>query len=173
MALFNKTKMSAPMGLMDRDKGKKEKPTRKDKDPVTRKSLFSSNQVTRSRSTNEQGRTVKSKFVERPDGSSVSITKSKKPGLKGVFGRKEKTTITKGANPSDVVTQTKFRSAGVLPRKQIITERQPEDKTFRKTNLLYKLGSKKARVKMGNDIRPKGKRTEIKECLKGCTRGIN
>jgi hypothetical protein len=170
MALFNKTKMSAPMGLMDRDKGKKEKPARKDKDPVTRKSLLGNKQVTRSRSTDENGRTVKSKFVERPDGSSVSITKAKKPGLKGVFERKVKTTITKGTNPSDVVTQRKYRSPGILPRKQIFTERQPEDKTFRKTNLLYKLGSKGEKAKMGNDIRSASEKFTPENCLKGSTK---
>lgn len=170
MALFDKTKMSAPMGLMDRDKGKKKKEPRKDKDPVTRKSLLGNNQVTRSRSTDEKGRTVKSKFVQRPDGSSVSTTKAKRPGLKGVFERKVKTTITKGANPSDVVTQTKYRSPGILPKKQIITEYQPEDKKYRKTNLFYKLKSKGAKAKMGNDIRGAAERVLPENCLKGSTR---
>jgi hypothetical protein len=171
MALFNKTKMSAPMGLMDtnkpRPKPKKKDPT-KDKDPVTRKSLFG-NQVTRSRSTDEKGRTVKSKFVQRPDGSSVATTKQKKPGLKGVFDRKLKTTITSNADRSEVVTQKKFRQKGILPRKLIKTEYQPEDKTYQKGNLIYKLGSKKAKVKMGNDIRSAAERVLPENCLKGST----
>ena len=173
MALFNKTKMSAPMGLMDRDKGKKKKSTPVDNSlPKTRKSLFGNKQITTSRSIDKKGTLLKSKRVLNPDGTSKTRTVEKKPGLKGVFGRRETTTTYRGANQDDVMTTQRIRKKGLLPKvKTTTTDRLMREKDVKK-NVFYKLGTRGERKKMKGDIRGEGDRVTPKNCLKNCAAGI-
>jgi hypothetical protein len=173
MALFNKTKMSAPMGMMDRDKGKKNKPTPVDNSlPKTRKSLFGDKQITTSRSIDKKGTLLKSKRVLNPDGTSKTRTVEKKPGLKGVFGRRETTTTYRGANQDDVMTTQRIRKKGLLPKVKTTTTDQLMREKDVKKNFLYKLGSRGERKKMKGDIRGEGDRVTPKNCLKNCAAGI-
>ena len=121
--------------------------TTKDKLPKTRKSLFGNKTITKSRSTDEKGRVVKGKFVQNPDGSSMSKTVVKKPGIKNVFGRKETTTIYKGVDKGDVLTEKRTRKKGILPRTQTTSNDQLMNEKSRSSNMLYKIDSKLKRKK--------------------------
>ena len=121
--------------------------TTKDKLPKTRKSLFGNKTITKSRSTDEKGRVVKGKFVQNPDGSSMSKTVVKKPGIKNVFGRKETTTIYKGVDKGDVLTEKRPRKKGILPRTQTTGTDQLMNEKSRSSNLISKIDSKLKRKK--------------------------
>ena len=121
--------------------------TTKDKLPKTRKSLFGNKTITKSRSTDEKGRVVKGKFVQNPDGSSMSKTVFKKPGIKNVFGRKETTTIYKGVDKGDVLTEKRTRKKGILPRTQTTSNDQLMNEKSRSSNLISKIDSKLKRKK--------------------------
>lgn len=168
MALFNKTKMSAPMGLMDRDKGKKKKSTPVDNSlPKTRKSLFGNKKITTSRSMDKKGNVIKSKHILNPDSSSKTRTVEKKPGLKGVFGRRETNTTYRGTLNDDVMTKQRIRKKGILPKvKTTTTDKLLQEKDVKK-NFLYKLGSRGERKKLKSDIRGEGDKITPENCLKG------
>jgi hypothetical protein len=121
--------------------------TTKDKLPKTRKSLFGNKTITKSRSTDEKGRVVKGKYVQKPDGSSMSKTVVKKPGIKNLFGRKETTTIYKGVDKGDVLTEKRTRKKGILPRTQTISNDQLMNEKSRSSNLISKIDSKLKRKK--------------------------
>jgi hypothetical protein len=121
--------------------------TTKDKLPKTRKSLFGNKTITKSRSTDEKGRVVKGKYVQKPDGSSMSKTVVKKPGIKNLFGRKETTTIYKGVDKGDVLTEKRTRKKGILPRTQTISNDQLMNEKSRSSNLFSKIDSKLKRKK--------------------------
>lgn len=114
----------------------------KDKLPKTRKSLFGNKTITKSRSTDEKGRVVKGKYVQNPDGSSMSKTVVKKPGIKNLFGRKETTTIYKGVDKGDMLTEKRTRKKGILPRTQTVSNDQLLNEKSRSSNLLSKIDSK-------------------------------
>lgn len=109
--------------------------------------------------------------ISRPDGSSYTRTKTKTKGLKGVFGDK-KTVIERraGGDSYDYTTYTRRRKEGILPKVKKTRYDGLTDQTKSKTNLLWKLDSKRGRVKLKNDIRGKGERTVVPNCLEGCTR---
>lgn len=169
MALFDKTKMSAPMGLMDKDKGKKKNKTPVDNSlPKTRKSLFGNKQITTSRSIDKKGNLLKSKRVLNPNGSSTTRTVEKKPGLKGIFGRRETNTTYRGTLEDDIMTTQRIRKKGLLPRaKTTTTDKLLKEKEVNK-NILYKLGSRGERKKMKSDVRGEGDRVKPKNCLENC-----
>ena len=121
--------------------------TTKDKLPKTRKSLFGNKTITKSRSTDEKGRVVKGKYVQKPDGSSMSKTVVKKPGIKNLFGKKETTTIYKGVDKGDVLTEKRTRKKGILPRTQTISNDQLMNEKSRSSNLFSKIDSKLKRKK--------------------------
>lgn len=110
--------------------------------------------------------------ISRPDGSSYTRTKTKTKGLKGVFGDK-KTVIERnapGQNSNNYTTYTRRRVEGVLPKVQKTRYDGLTDQKETKTNIFWKLNSKRGRVKLKSDIRGKGKRTMVDNCLEGCTR---
>jgi hypothetical protein len=121
--------------------------TTKDKLPKTRKSLFGNKTITKSRSTDEKGRVVKGKYVQKPDGSSMSKTVVKKPGIKNLFGKKETTTIYKGVDKGDVLTEKRTRKKGILPRTQTTSNDQLMNEKTRSSNLFSKIDSKLKRKK--------------------------
>jgi hypothetical protein len=121
--------------------------TTKDKLPKTRKSLFGNKTITKSRSTDEKGRVVKGKYVQKPDGSSMSKTVVKKPGIKNLFGKKETTTIYKGVDKGDVLTEKRTRKKGILPRTQTTSNDQLMNEKSRSSNLFSKIDSKLKRKK--------------------------
>ena len=116
--------------------------TIKDKLPKTRKSLFGNKTITKSRSLDQKGRVVKGKSVQNPDGSSMSKTVVKSPGIKNVFGRKETTTIYKGADKGDMLTVKRTRKKGILPRTQTTTNDQLMNEKSKSSNLIYKIDRK-------------------------------
>jgi pyruvate-formate lyase len=128
--------------------------------------------ITRSRTKNPKTDKVqKSVYIQKKDGSTVTKTTEKTGGLKGVFDKKIKTTTRRSANsnPEDMITTTRYRKAGVLPRVKTTTKDRLTNEKDVKTNLFYKIGTKKERKKLKNDIRGEGERTKVKNCLKGCS----
>jgi hypothetical protein len=138
---------------------------RKDDLPKTRKTLFGNKEVTKSRNVNPKtGVITKSKYVVSPDKSSKLKIVEKKPGL---FARKETSTVYRGTNQNDVITEKRVRKAGVLPKvKTITTDNLMREKSVDK-NLFYKLGSRGERKKMKGDVRGEGSRITPANCLKG------
>ena len=136
--------------------------------PKTRKSLFGGKEISKSRYKNPKtGEVQKTKYVKYSDGSSKQKTVEKKPGL---FGKKETTTTYRGAgSKEDMVTEKRYRKAGVLPRVKTVTKDNLMGTQETKKNLFYKIGTKKERVKLKNDVRGEGQRTKVKNCLKGCS----
>jgi hypothetical protein len=135
--------------------------------PKTRKSLFGNKEITKSSYKNPKTKeVVKSKYVKYSDGSSKQKTVEKKPGL---FGKKETTTTYRGAgSKEDMVTEKRYRKAGVLPRVKTVTKDNLMGTQETKKNLLYKLGTKKERVKLSKSGGILSGRKEVKNCLKGC-----
>ena len=128
--------------------------------------------ITRSRTKNPKTDKVqKSVYIQKKDGSTVTKTTEKTGGLKGVFDKKIKTTTRRSANsnPEDMITTTRYRKAGVLPRVKTTTKDRLTNEKDVKTTLFYKIGTKKERKKLKNDIRGEGERTKVKNCLKGCS----
>jgi hypothetical protein len=139
--------------------------------PKTRKSLFGNKEITTSRDKNPKtNQIVKSKYTKNPDGSSKTKIVEKKPGP---FARKETTTIYRGTNQDDVMTEKRIRKKGVLPKvKTTTTDNLMREKSVKK-NFLYKLGSRGERKKMKGDVRGESERFTPKNCLKGsCSAGI-
>ena len=68
-----------------------------------------------------------------------------------------------------MVTEKRYRKAGVLPRVKTVTKDNLMGTQETKKNLFYKIGTKKERVKLKNDVRGEGQRTKVKNCLKGCS----
>jgi|LakMenEpi03Aug12_release.lakeMendotaPanAssembly.Ray.scaffolds.fasta_scaffold07611_8 hypothetical protein len=147
--------------------------TLKNNDPKTRKSLLGRREITTSRYKNPKtGEVQKSKYIKYKDGSTKQKTVEKKPGL---FGKKITTTTYRGPSSSpkeDIVTKVRHRKEGFLPRVKTTTyDRMMEEKDI-KTNLFYKMGSKRERAKLKKNagVRGEGERTKVKNCLKkGCS----
>jgi len=175
MALFNKTKMSAPMGLMDTNKPKPKKKLTKVKNdlPTTRKSLFGNKEITKSRSVDKLGNVTKSKHILNPDGSSKTKVVEKDKGLKGIFGKRVTTTTRRGVLDDDIMTTRRSRNKGLLPKvKTTSTDKLLQEKEVKK-NFLYKLGSRGERKKMKNDIRSESEKFKPNNCLeKTCPAGL-
>jgi hypothetical protein len=77
----------------------------------------------------------------------MSKTVVKKPGIKNVFGRKETTTIYKGVDKGDVLTEKRTRKKGILPRTQTTSNDQLMNEKSRSSNLISKIDSKLKRKK--------------------------
>ena len=135
--------------------------------PKTRKSMFGNKEITKSRSIDKKGNIIKSKRVLNPDGTSKTRTEEKKPGLKGVFGRRETTTTYRGTNQDDVMTTQRIRKKGILPKVKTTTTDQLMREKDVKKNIFYKLGSRGERKKMKGDIRGERSRITPENCLKG------
>ncbi len=144
--------------------------TLKDNEPKTRKSLFGRREITTSRYKNPKtGEVQKSKYIKYKDGSSKAKTVEKKPGL---FGKKITTTTYRGPSSSpkeDIVTKVRHRKEGFLPRVKTTTEDRMMDTKDVKTNLFYKMGSKRERAKLQKDggVVPANKKRKVQNCLKG------
>lgn len=133
--------------------------------PKTRKTLFGNKEVTKSRNVNPKtGVITKSKYVVSPDKSSKLKIVEKKPGL---FARKETSTVYRGTNQDDVMTEKRIRKKGILPKvKTTTTDNLMREKSVKK-NFLYKLGTRGERKKMKGDIRDESKRFKPSSCLNG------
>jgi hypothetical protein len=139
----------------------------KDDNIKTRKSLFGKKEITTQRYKNPKtGEVRKSKDVKYKDGSSKSKVVEKKPGL---FGRKTTTTTYSGKSKGDVITKKRHRLEGVLPRVKTYTEDKMMGEKDAKTNLFYKLGSKRERAKLKKNggVVPANKKKPVQNCLKG------
>ena len=110
-------------------------------------------------------------YIQKKDGSTIQREKTKTAGLRGVFDKK-KTVVKRtaaGSNNEDFTVSTRTRKAGFLPRvKKTENDNLMQEKSS-KTNLFYKLGTKKERKKLKSDVRGEGQRTKVKNCLKGCS----
>ncbi len=110
-------------------------------------------------------------YIKKKDGSTYQREKTKTAGLKGVFDKK-KTVVKRspaGTSKDDFTVSTRTRKAGFLPRvKKTEYDNLMQEKSS-KTNLFYKLGTKRERAKLKNDVRGEGERTKVKNCLKGCS----
>jgi hypothetical protein len=141
-----------------------------DKIPKTRKSLFGNKEITKSKYKNPKTKEVtKSRSVKYSDGSSKTKTVEKKPGL---FAKKVTTKVYRGPGGSqDIVTEKRTRKKGLLPKVTTVTTDNLMETKKVKKNLLYKLGSKRERVKLQKNagIRGEGQRRKIDNCINGCT----
>jgi hypothetical protein len=141
-----------------------------DKIPKTRKSLFGNKEITKSKYKNPKTKEVtKSRSVKYSDGSSKTKTVEKKPGL---FAKKVTTKVYRGPGGSqDIVTERRTRKKGLLPKVTTVTTDNLMETKKVKKNLLYKLGSKRERVKLQKNagIRGEGQRRKIDNCINGCT----
>jgi hypothetical protein len=140
--------------------------------PKTRKSLFGNKEITKSKYKNPKTKEVtKSRAVKYSDGSSMTKTVEKKPGL---FAKKVTTKTYRGSGSNeDQVTEKRTRKKGVLPRVTTVTTDNMMGTKEVKRNPLYKIGyAKKTRKKLNAGVRGEGERFTPKNCLKNCAAGI-